>query len=96
MVRYTLLLKWTDRGIAEVKNSLERAAAFRAAAAKVGAEVEKQYWTLGEYDGLVIFTAPDESAGVALAVELGRLGFVRTCMQRALDADEFQETLAKL
>jgi uncharacterized protein with GYD domain len=91
-----MLLKFTDKGIATVKDSPSRAEAFRAAASKAGAVVESQFWTLGEYDGVLVFQAPDEPTAVGLALELGRHGNVRTCLLRAFDAGEFKGILSKM
>jgi uncharacterized protein with GYD domain len=91
-----MLLKFTDKGIATVKDSPSRAEAFRAAASKAGAVVESQFWTLGEYDGVLVFQAPDEPTAVGLALELGRHGNVRTCLLRAFDAAEFKGILSKM
>lgn len=96
MVRYVMLLKFTDKGIGTIKDSPSRAEAFRAAASKAGAVVESQFWTLGEYDGMVVIQAPDEATAVGLALELGRHGNVRTWMLRAFDAGEFKGILSKM
>jgi uncharacterized protein with GYD domain len=96
MVRFVMLIKFTDKGIATVKESPARAEAFRAAASKAGAVVESQFWTLGEYDGMLVFQAPDEPIAVGLALELGRHGNVRTCLLRAFDATQFKEIVSKL
>jgi uncharacterized protein with GYD domain len=96
MVRFVALLKFTDKGIATVKDSPSRAEAFRAAASKAGAVVESQFWTLGEYDGVLVLQAPDEPTAVGLALDLGRHGNVRTCLLRAFDAGEFKGVLNKM
>lgn len=96
MVRYAMLVKFTEKGIGNVKDSPTRAAAFRAAAAQAGATVEAQYWLLGEYDGLAILSAPQEETITALALQLGALGNVRTCLCRAYDEAEFKNILAKI
>ena len=96
MVRYVLLLKFTDQGITNVKDSPSRAEAFKAAASRAGVNVESQFWTLGEYDGVAVFTAPDEGTAVALALGLGKLGNTRTCMLRAFDATEFRDIVGKM
>ena len=96
MARFVMLLKFTDKGIAGIKESPSRAEAFRSAAAKSGCTVESQFWTLGEYDGAVVLAAPDYAAATALALDLGRLGNVRTTMLRAFNAAEFKEIVAKL
>lgn len=96
MVRFVMLLKFTDKGMATVKDSPSRAEAFRVAATKAGAVVESQFWTLGEYDGVLVFQAPDEPTAVGLALGLGQHGNVRTCLLRAFDAGEFKGILSKM
>src|SRR5437764_15282059 len=95
MPRYVMLLKYTDKGISNIGDSPKRADAFRALAAKHGAKVETQLWTMGEYDGLVVLTVADESAMAALALGLGKLDFVRSTTMRAFDEGEFQALLGR-
>src|SRR5262245_31158388 len=95
MPRYVMLLKYTDKGVAGVKDSPKRAEAFDALAAKHGAKVETQLWTMGEYDGLVVVTVPDDSTMAALALGLSRLDFVRSTTLRAFNEAEFQAVLGK-
>lgn len=96
MARYALLLKFTDKGIAAIKDSPTRASEFAALATRAGAKVEAQFWLLGEYDGLIVLSAPSEEAVTALALQLGSRGFVRTCLSRAYDEGEFRTTLGKV
>lgn len=96
MLRYVVLLKFTEKGVAAVKDSVARADAFRAAAAKSGAKIEALYWTLGPYDGLIILSAPDEATAAAIVLDAGTGGHIRTSMLRAFDEDEFKSVIAKL
>ncbi|MFQ5494180.1 MAG: GYD domain-containing protein [Phycisphaerae bacterium] len=96
MVRYVVLVNFTDRGAAAVSKSMERAAAFRNAAEKVGATVESAFWTLGESDGLLVLRAPDEATATALVLDLAKAGNVRTRMLRAFDEDEFKKIVDRL
>lgn len=96
MPRYVMLLKYTDKGISAIADSPKRADAFRALAAKHGAKVETQLWTMGEYDGLVVLAVPDESAMAALALSLSKSDFVRSTSMRAFDEAEFQAVVAKV
>ena len=66
MARFAMLLKFSDKGIANAKDSPSRAAAFRAEASKAGVTVEGQYWLLGEHDGLIVLNAPDEQTALVL------------------------------
>lgn len=96
MCRYVVLLKFTEQGIANVGESLDRAEAFRAAAQKAGASVEGQYWTTGPYDGVVILSAPDEATAVGLILKLGKDTNVTTCMLRTFGAGELKTVLSKM
>lgn len=96
MTRYVVLLSFSEKGIVAVMESLERADAFKEAAAKVGAKVESVYWTLGSYDGMFVLSAPDEETAAALVLKLARGTSVRTCMLRAFEADEFLKVLSKV
>ena len=96
MVRYLILMNFTEQGLAKIKDSPARAAAFKAAAAKVGATAESIYWTLGQYDLAGVLLAPDEATAAALVLNLGRLGNVRTTMLRAFDAEEFAGIVNKV
>ncbi len=96
MTRHVVLLKFTEKGITGIQQSPDRAAAFRAQVEKAGGKVEAQFWTIGPYDGAVVFTAPDETTAAALVLGLGKTDSVTTCMLRALDAREFQDVLRKL
>ncbi|MHC4444365.1 MAG: GYD domain-containing protein [Planctomycetota bacterium] len=96
MTRYVMLLNFTDKGLANIKDSPARSEAFKAAATKAGAMVESIYWTLGPYDLVVVLSASDESTAAALALDLGKLGNVRTTMLRAFDNSEFTNIVNKV
>jgi uncharacterized protein with GYD domain len=96
MARFVMLLRYTDKGIGKVKESPRRADAFRELAAKHGVKVEVQLWTLGEYDGVGVLSAPDDAAMTSLALGLGQHGFVRTTTLRAFDEAEFQAILGRI
>ena len=96
MTRYVVLVSFSEKGIGAIKDSIERAQEFKAAAAKMGASVEAQYWTLGDHDGVFVLSAPDEVTAAALVLELGRRSSVRTTMLRAFDEAEFKTVLDKV
>ena len=90
MIRYVALLRFTEQGVKNMKNSTTRAAAFREAATKAGVNVEAQYWTTGAYDGILIFRAEDENNALRCLAALAASGNVRTETLRAFDAKEFE------
>ena len=95
MVRYAALLRFTEQGAKNLKESTSRAAEFREAAAKAGLTVEGQYWTTGAYDGLLIFSANDENTAMRCLAALAAAGNVRTETLRAFTAKEFEAIAGK-
>lgn len=89
MTRYLTLLRFTEQGAKNIKDSPSRAHAFQEEAAKAGVKVEGQYWTIGEYDGALILSADDESKILHALTALAGRGYVRTQTLRAFDEAEF-------
>ena len=96
MATFISLASFTDQGIRNVKQSTERAQAFREAAQKAGVTVKDIYWTMGSLDLVVISDAPDDESAMALLLGLGGLGNVRTQTLRGFSAEEMGLILAKL
>jgi uncharacterized protein with GYD domain len=96
MARYVLLLKWTEQGIKNVKDTVSRAAAARQAFEKAGARVGESVWTLGPYDLVLTAEAPDDETITAIAIALGKLGNVTTTTMRAFNETEMQKILSKV
>lgn len=94
MPRYLILLTLTDQGISHIEKSPERANAFRRQVEKAGGQVESLYWAVGQFDGAVVFQAPDDATATALLLKLNKQGNVRTHTLRLYDPQEFQNILA--
>ena len=96
MATYIVLTNYTDQGIRTVKDTTKRADAVRDLAKKFGATVREFYWTMGKYDLVVIFDAPDDAAMTALSLTIAQAGNVRTQTMRAFSRDEVNGMLAKV
>ncbi len=93
MVRYLTLLQFTDQGARNVDKSVQRAADFSEAVSKAGGKLVSQVWTVGQYDGCVVFETPDESIGSALLIKLAKDGNVRTQTMRCYNNGEIEAVL---
>ena len=93
MPTFIALLDFTDQGIRNLKDSPQRADAFNELAAKAGAQVVGQYWTIGSHDGVLILEAPSEEVAASLLLHLAAGGNVRTTTLRAFDWAEAQELI---
>jgi len=96
MATFITTLHFTEQGIQAVRNTCDRAAAFKTTAKKMGIKVTGMYWTLGAFDGVLVFDAPDEETATAVLLHLGSLGNIRTQTARAFDAAEMQKILGLL
>src|SRR5689334_14268163 len=96
MVRFITLWNWTEKGMAKIEETIDRAEAFSVAAEKAGVRVKEFYWAVGEYDGFMITEAADELSAIAAIAQVSRLGNIRTRTLRALDAAEMRQVLGKL
>ncbi|MFM8551270.1 MAG: GYD domain-containing protein [Nitrospiraceae bacterium] len=95
MATYITLFSWTDQGIRGVKDTVKRAAKFNQAIKKAGGKVKDVYWTMGRYDGMILFEAPDDETATALMIGGGAQGNVRTETLRAFDERGMKKILAK-
>lgn len=95
MARFVATLNFTEQGIRNVGDTTKRAEAFRNVASGMDVEVSEIYWTMGSFDGLIIFDAPDDETASALMLKLGSLGNVRTQTTRAYTAAETDRMLSR-
>jgi uncharacterized protein with GYD domain len=89
-------IRFTEQGISKINKTTKRANTFKAAAKKMGVKVKDIFWTLGAFDGAIVFDAPDDETASAALVHLGTLGNVQTTTARAFNAAEMGKILAKL
>ena len=86
---YLSLLTFTDQGVRNLKQSPQRAAAWRQQIESSGVKVVAQLWTAGAYDGVLILQGESEQQVLSALAQLVALGNVRTQSLRAFDAEEF-------
>src|SRR5437588_11231725 len=96
MATYVTLLRFTEQGVKDVKDSGGRAAELRGHAKKHGIEVKEQFWCLGAYDGLIIFEAPDDETATAAMLSLSSREYVTTQTLRSFTAAEMSKILGKI
>lgn len=96
MATYIVLASFTDQGVRNIKDTTKRADAVKEAAKRFGVTAKEFFWTMGTYDVVVIFDAPDDAAITALSMAVGAGGNVRTQTMRAFTRNEMDGVLAKL
>ena len=96
MVTYVVLANFTDQGIRSAKDSPKRAEAFKQMAKTFGVTVKEIFWTQGRYDVVTVLDAPDELSAMALSLNLGALGNVRTESLRAFSMADMTTVVGKM
>jgi uncharacterized protein with GYD domain len=96
MATYVTLLKFTQRGVKDIKDTAKRAAELKAHAKKHGIEVKEQLWCMGAYDGLMIFDAPDDETATAAMLSLSSREHVTTQTLRSFSAAEMSKIVGKV
>jgi len=96
MPSYVGLVKLTDQGIRNVKDTTKRAKSFREMAEKAGVKVKEILWTLGRYDLVLVVDAPNDETMTRLALALGMLGNAKTETLKAFSAQEMDQILKGL
>lgn len=96
MATYLTLIKFTERGVKDIKDTCKRAADFKSHAKKHGIEVREQYWCMGAYDGLIVFDAPDDETATAAMLSLSSREDVTTQTLRSFNAAEMSKIVASI
>lgn len=96
MATFITTIKFTEKGAQTIHESPKRAAAFKATAKKMGVKVRDIFWTLGYFDGVIVFDAPDDQAATAAMLSLSSLGNVQTTTARAFGATEMEKVVGLL
>jgi len=96
MPTFVVLANFSDQGIKNVKQTIERAEAFKQMAAKTGATVKEVYWTLGAHDVVAICEAPDDETATALSLSVASRGNVHSETLRAFTFDEMKKIMGKM
>ena len=96
MSTYIALAKFTDQGLKGVKDTVKRADSARETASKYGVQMKEIYWTLGEYDIVVLLEAKDDASLTAFNLALCSMGNVKFQTLKAFNRDETTALLGKI
>lgn len=96
MPTFIILGNFTDQGVKSVKDSVKRAEAIKEAGKKFGVTMKDIHWTMGPYDVIGTFDAPDGQSMTAFSIAIAMAGNVRGQTLRAFDKDEMKGILKKL
>jgi uncharacterized protein with GYD domain len=96
MAKFVLLGTWTEKGVAAAKDTVKRSRQVRDQFAKMGVNAREFFWTMGEYDVVLTFDAPDDEAMMRAVLSVAMQGYLRTKTLRALGEQEMERVLATI
>jgi uncharacterized protein with GYD domain len=96
MTTYVMLANWTEQGILKAKDSPSRLDTAKKALKEMGGEFKFFYLTMGDYDMVAIYEAPDDAVAARFNLQLGMLGNVRTRTLKAFPEAAYREIIKSL
>jgi uncharacterized protein with GYD domain len=96
MSAYILLMNWTDQGVRHVKDSPGRLDAAKKALKDEGGEFKHVFLTMGAYDLIAVYEAPDDAVAARFTMQLGMMGNVRTQTLKAFPEAAYREIINTL
>jgi len=96
MPAYVMLANWTDQGARHVTDSPKRLDAAKKALADMGGEFKSIYMTMGDYDLIAVYDAPDDAVAARFTLLLGQMGSVRTRTLKAFPEAAYREIINSL
>lgn len=96
MTTYVMLANWTDQGMRSVKDSTKRLDTAKKALKAMDGEFKSFFLTMGDYDLVAIYEAPDDAVAARFNLQLGMLGNVRTHTLKAFPETSYREIIASL
>jgi len=96
MAKYISLVKYTARGVENVKDSPSRLDAFKQLCESMGAKVEGFYLTMGRYDIVIIVDAPNAETAAKVILTTGSSGAVSTETLQAFSEEEYRQIISEL
>jgi uncharacterized protein with GYD domain len=95
MARYVVLIDWTEQGVANFKDTVDRYEAAQEQFQQLGVSFQDAYWTLGQHDLVTVVEAPDSESLAAALLRVAAQGNIRTKTLRAFTQDEMRGVIDK-
>jgi uncharacterized protein with GYD domain len=93
---YVSLMRWTSKGVAGLPAWRERVEEGERIVDEAGGTLVGVYVTLGRYDVVEIFEAPDDEVAIEILMKLNRYGAEHTETLRAFTREEAEGIVRRL
>lgn len=96
MPSYVLLAHWTDQGVRSIGELPKRLDDAKKSLIEMGGQFRQILMTMGEYDLVAIYEAPDDAVAARFTLMLGKTGNVRTTSLKAFPEEAFRQIVQSL
>ena len=96
MPSYVALIDWTDQGVRNFGDTVDRFEGARGQLEGLGVRFQDIRWTLGTHDLVAVIDAPDDETLAAGLLAVAGQGNIRTTTLRAFTADEMRGIIGKV
>lgn len=96
MTTYIMLANWTEKGIQNVTESPRRLDAAKKALKDMDGDFKLFFLTMGDYDIVAVYEAPDDAVAARFNLQLGMMGNIRTRTLKAFPEAAYREIINSL
>ncbi len=96
MPTYVMLANWTDQGLRAIAEGPRRMDAAKKMLEDMGGQVRNLYMTMGQFDLVGIYDAPDDAIAARYSLLLGQLGNVRIMSLKAFPEEAYRQIVNSL
>ncbi len=96
MPTFIIFMNRTAEGRRILKEAPDRLEAIRTVFKDQGGELKDAYFTMGQYDAVLIVEAPDAETIAKFSLAIAQQGAVRTTTVRGFTGDEYRSIVADL
>jgi uncharacterized protein with GYD domain len=96
MATYVILVKYTQRGIENIKQSPARLDEAKKASKAIGVQLKEFYLAMGRYDIVIVLEAPDDETVAKWALTVSSKGSVTTETLRVFTEEEYRKIIGAI
>ncbi len=96
MSTYVMLATWTEQGVKSISDAPKRIGSTRKLLEEMGGQFQSLHMTMGAYDLVGIYEAPDDAIAARFMLLLSQQGMVRTISMKAFAEPAFRAIINSL
>ncbi len=96
MPSYVMLAKWTDQGVRNIGELPKRIDQSKRLLADMGGQFHTLHMTMGEYDLVGVYDAPDDAVALRFTLMIQKLGNARTTSLKAFPEQALREIVKSI